>query len=160
MYKESEEGTLPRKKIRIRNYPEDEKKIKNLETKITSVEGKFKKNSEIINESYRNYMEKGIFDSSYGLCKKIIQISYIREYWSLKNARLTIDYDIEYKSPITQNNHFDKEILILEIKSSKNVIAVQNTLLNILPLEKQRFSKYCEGVNKIYNQNHLQRLFI
>ena len=28
MYKESEDGTLPRKKIRIRNYPKDKQKIK------------------------------------------------------------------------------------------------------------------------------------
>ena len=28
MHKESEEGTVPRKKIRIRNYPNDEKKVK------------------------------------------------------------------------------------------------------------------------------------
>jgi len=160
MYKESEEGTVPRKKIRIRNYPNDEKKVKNLEIKITSVEGKFKKTHIVDDKTYKGYLERGIFDSSYGLCNKIIEISYLREYWSLKNARLTIDYNIEYKSPINYKNFFDNEILILEVKSSKDVITVQNLLSEILPLEKQRFSKYCEGINKIYNEDHSQRLFV
>ena len=84
----------------------------------------------------------------------------MREYWSLKNARLTIDYNIEYKSSINHKIFFDNEILILEVKSSKDVITVQNLLSEILPLEKQRFSKYCEGINKIYNEDHSQRLFV
>ena len=34
MFKDSEEGSLPRKKIRIRNYPEQKNNIFNLETKL------------------------------------------------------------------------------------------------------------------------------
>ena len=158
MYKESEDGTLPRKKIRIRNYPKDKQKIKNLEVKISSVEGKFKKNKKISYDLYVEYLNKGIFDSTYGLCRKIIQISYEREYWMLNNARLTVDYNIHYEDPISQKNFFDSESLILEVKSSKNIINVQNSLINIIPLEKQRFSKYCEGINQLHNQKHFQRL--
>ena len=47
MYKDSIEGTLPRKKIRVRNYPENNNTSLYFETKISSVEGRFK-NSEII----------------------------------------------------------------------------------------------------------------
>lgn len=160
MYKDSEEGTLPRKKIRIRSYPEEKKDSKNLEVKITSAEGKFKKNRKLINEFSNDYLQKGIYDSTYGLCKKVIKISYDREYWLLNNARLTIDCNIKYESSINQMVYLDNETLILEIKSIKNIVSVQNSLLEILPLEKQRFSKYCEGVNKIFNQNHFQRMAI
>ena len=40
MFLDSEEGVLPRKKIRVRWY--HEKKKRKLETKISSVEGRFK----------------------------------------------------------------------------------------------------------------------
>jgi len=158
MFKDSEEGSLPRKKIRIRSYPEQKNNTFNLETKITSVEGKFKKSEKITDSQQKNFLINGIFDSSYGLCKKIVQVSYDREYWLVKGARITIDHNVNYENPINQNNLVDNESLIIEIKSIKNIINVQNLLSNILPLQKQRFSKYCEGINKIYNQNYKQRL--
>ena len=159
MYKDSEEGTLPRKKIRIRNYPQDISKVKNLEIKITSVEGKFKKNEKISESLCDEFLNKGIFDPTYGLCNKIINISYEREYWKLNDARLTIDFNLKYENPTNQKKYFDTESLILEIKSSKDVVKVQNSLTNLIPIEKQRFSKYCDGINRLYNQNHSQRLF-
>ena len=76
----------------------------------------------------------------------------------LNNARLTIDCNIKYKNPLNNNSYFDNESLILEIKSSKNILSVKNLLANIIPLDLQRFSKYCEGINQLYNQKHLQRL--
>ena len=112
MYKDSEEGTLPRKKIRIRHYPNNEEKIKNLEVKINSVEGKFKRNERISNKSYLSYFNKGIYDPVYGLCNKVIQISYDREYYLLNNARLTIDCNIKYKNYyfFDNKNHFKEKI--------------------------------------------------
>ena len=44
MFTDSEEGITPRKKIRVRMYPGDNtNKGLNLETKISSAEGRFKK---------------------------------------------------------------------------------------------------------------------
>ena len=42
MYEDSIEGITPRKKIRIRNYPNDENATLYLEYKISIVEGRFK----------------------------------------------------------------------------------------------------------------------
>ena len=42
MYNDSIEGLLPRKKIRIRQYPNDDDKKFYLEIKNSSVEGRFK----------------------------------------------------------------------------------------------------------------------
>ena len=42
LFRDSEEGLLPRKKIRIRNYPNSEDKKNYLEIKYSSVEGRFK----------------------------------------------------------------------------------------------------------------------
>ena len=49
MFLNSEEGCVPRKKIRLRAYPQNQKKIKKflLEIKTTSVEGRFKSTKKI-----------------------------------------------------------------------------------------------------------------
>ena len=54
MFSDSEEGVLPRKKIRIRWYKD--KSVQNLETKISSIEGRFKKS-----ENFSNTERKKIF---------------------------------------------------------------------------------------------------
>ena len=50
MYSDSVEGLVPRKKIRIRNYPYDNDKKYYLEIKNSSIEGRFK-SRKIIDES-------------------------------------------------------------------------------------------------------------
>ena len=160
MYNDSEEGVLPRKKVRIRNYPDKEKKEYNFETKISSVEGKFKDSNLINDKIFYRYLKQGIFDKNYGLLESVIKISYFREYWSMQGARLTIDYRIKYASVTNKKSFIDNEILILEIKSKNEIIGIQNLLTEILPLQKQRFSKYCEGIKRIYNFNVSQKLAI
>jgi len=160
MYNDSEEGVLPRKKVRMRNYPDKDKKGYNFETKISSVEGKFKKSNLIDDAIFYRYLKQGIFDKNYGLLESVIKISYFREYWSLQGARLTIDYKIKYASITNKKNFTDNEILILEIKSKNEIVGIQNLLTEILPLQKQRFSKYCEGIKRIYKFSVSQKLAI
>ena len=69
MYDDSIEGLVPRKKIRIRHYP-NEKKVLYLELKISSEEGRFKK-------------------------RKIIEE---KEYFLVDDVRISIDTDITYTS--------------------------------------------------------------
>ena len=57
MYKDSIEGSVPRKKIRIRNYPNSEDKNFYLEIKTSSVEGRFKKRKKINKEEF-DYFKK------------------------------------------------------------------------------------------------------
>ena len=160
MYNDSEEGVLPRKKVRVRNYPDIEKKSYNFETKITSVEGKFKKSNLVNEKILHKYLKQGIFDKNYVPLEGVIKISYFREYWFLQGARLTIDYNIKYSSISNKKLFIDNETLILEIKSKKEIIEIQNLLTEILPLQKQRFSKYCEGIKRIYSLNVVQKLAI
>ena len=42
MYIDSVEGTVPRKKIRVRNYPHDKNVFLYLEMKISSADGRYK----------------------------------------------------------------------------------------------------------------------
>ena len=62
MYKDSIEGILPRKKIRVRNYPESKNLSFYLEMKISSVEGRYK-TSKVIEEHKFTEIKKDIMDT-------------------------------------------------------------------------------------------------
>ena len=68
IYNDSIEGLTPRKKIRVRNYPEDKEITRYLEIKNSSVEGRHKVRKIINQNLYQNYQKKGFFDLQYGLC--------------------------------------------------------------------------------------------
>ena len=158
MYRDSEEGNTPRKKIRFRNYPDAKSKKFFYEVKINSAEGKFKKSSEKTYDQFKIAFKDGLYDSTYGILEKKIQVSYFREYFLVQGTRLTLDYKINYSSPDGFNKKDDIESLILEVKSSKNIIDIQNKFLNIIPIKRERVSKYCEGIDCLFNKHHLQRL--
>ena len=56
MYNDSLEGLTPRKKIRVRNYPDTEDSKLYLEVKVSSVEGRFKTRT-IIDKNKFNYLK-------------------------------------------------------------------------------------------------------
>ena len=62
-YRESIEGVVPRKKIRIRNYPNTSINF-NLEIKINSINGKFKTTKKDID--FINILKNGYHDCNYG----------------------------------------------------------------------------------------------
>ena len=66
-FHESENGILPRYKFRIRSY--DGKDIFYKETKITSIEGRFKTSKNISKEKAFYYMQYGISIKGYGNIK-------------------------------------------------------------------------------------------
>ena len=94
MFFDSEEGIVPRKKIRIRWY--HEKKEKNLETKISSIEGRFKIKKKYETDFNRQY----VYDQLYGKIFPSIFVNYKREYFEFKNLRLTFDSLINYTNHI------------------------------------------------------------
>jgi len=147
MFSHSEEGLVPRKKLRIRKYPSQRNSKLFFETKINSVEGKFKTSEIIENKDYVIFLKKGIFDKSYGSCEPQIEVSYNREYYQLKNLRVTIDTDIKYKkfnSNISFNNN---NVLICEFKSNdiKNIRNFYDSEI----FTRVRISKYCDAVEKL-----------
>ena len=73
MFQESEEGIVPRKKIRLRNYSNSH--IYLLEAKISSVEGRFKTSEKIMKEEFDLYQKRGILDRNYGICNPKVFIS-------------------------------------------------------------------------------------
>lgn len=148
-FHDSEEGIAPRKKIRIRNY--DDLNKFNLEIKYHKYDGRSKISKPIDNIKYR------IYDDQYGNCKPKLRVSYFRYYFlHQKNnqIRLTIDLELSFnniKNQLNLKNTFKNKVVV-ELKAPNQIN--QNTLDNIIPLRKIRFSKYCEGIKIFYNKDN------
>jgi SPX domain protein involved in polyphosphate accumulation len=142
MYHDSIEGICPRKKIRIRNYPELKDDLYYLEEKTSSIEGRFKKTRNLGN--LKGIYPKTIFDKYYGICDQIVEITYDREYWVIDKVRITLDTNINIrnlKKKITDSLSLNN--IAVELKTSYKYPL--DKLANDFPFENIRFSKYCEA---------------
>ena len=148
MHKDSEEGIVPRKKIRIRSYSDSKKK--NLEKKISSVEGRFKTSLEINDNSFDCFIKSGYFDKEYGFCFPVVEVSYIRSYLQVFSKRITIDKDIKFID-YRFKNQIQIDQNILEIKTDKNDSI--DSLNYLFPFKRSRFSKYSEAIKKLKIKN-------
>ena len=147
MFHDSEEGTVPRKKIRVRSYSRDAHTSSNssLEVKISSVEGRYKTSNNFIN--FDNALARGYFDKDYGVCKPRLRVTYIRSYYKILNVRLTIDRNIEYQSfSIRKNSTITTKdpSIAVEIKASDGTPI--EYLVRNFPFDRTRFSKYSRAV--------------
>ena len=77
MFCDSEEGTLPRKKVRYRRYGQSKKFTK--EIKISSIEGRFK-TTEICDISLNDnaVLNNKILDKDYGIITPLLKVMYRR----------------------------------------------------------------------------------
>ena len=146
MHIDSEEGCVPRKKIRIRNYPKDNKHENyNLEIKISSIEGRFKKSKSINILNYDRIIKRGYIDIQYGLCFPNTLINYTREYFKVFDSRITIDTKIYYQRFGSTNEKINDDEIVVEIKTDdRNDL---NNILTSFPFQRIRFSKYCRSLN-------------
>ena len=143
MYNDSVEGIVPRKKIRIRNYPNSENKKNYLEIKYSSVEGRFKTRKIIDNKTVDFYKRAGCFDNKYGVCMPNFYVTYDREYMIIDNVRISIDKNIKYEN--FKTNYYQKEKnCIIELQTSADKDS--DDLVNLFPFQRIRFSKYCFAV--------------
>lgn len=150
MFIDSEEGVSPRKKIRVRYYPEADDNNLYFEKKISSPEGRFK-NKEIIDQKkFGNLKTIGFYDENYKSCHPKMFVEYLREYFDAKDCRLTIDTNIFYSSFDDPNNKVSDFKTAVEIKAQfhKNL----DELRDQFPFQRVRFSKYCRGFNLLFNK--------
>ena len=149
MYRQSIEGVLPRKKIRLRTYNSEflfNRDIKvNKEIKISSVEGRYKISK--LEKNSSDLINFGIYERDYGVCNPVINVVYERSYYKVRDIRLTIDEKIFYKKivgkKISKLSTFDN-FSIVELKYTSDQLA--NQVRENFPFERIRFSKYCRGV--------------
>lgn len=138
MFEDSEEGVLPRKKIRIRHYAGQES-VQNLEVKISSIEGRFKTSRSLDTAESERALRRGIFDSRYGHCAPRLVVSYDRHYYSMEGVRITFDTDIVYKKYCSSRLTKDP-LKVVEIKAPKE--APRDFLERIITEPRRRFSKF------------------
>ena len=143
-YLNSEEGVLPRKKIRLRWYDKDIKKIFK-EIKISSIEGRFKTSEPFLyNENiFKNNIQ--LLDNEFGILKPQMQITYSREYFFFNDLRITFDSNIQYIDRSSLNNIItkDKET-VMEIKV--NFKTNDDYIEKIIEYPTSRFSKYSRSI--------------
>jgi len=151
MFNESEEGVIPRKKMRIRNYPQKQETSFNLEIKISSEEGRFKTSRLLNLNEYESIIKNGYFDKDYGQIFPTIVVEYWREYFLYKNRRFTFDTAISY-SNLIKNQVFFENHCVMEVKTSTHDNL--DDITNIIKTPLKRFSKYCNGMLKIKNISH------
>jgi len=148
MYQDSIEGVVPRKKIRLRSY--NKKNDYLIEKKISSPEGRFKLSKNFFN--HKDIFQKGVMDNQYGICKPKIIVSYVRNYFSFKNFRITLDKEIYYSK---FNNSLNSSIKVKDqefVAEVKGIDLNQDFFDHYFPFISSRFSKYCRGVDLIYKK--------
>jgi len=144
MFHDSEEGVLPRKKVRIRWYNENTKYT--LENKTSSIEGRFKVTSKLDGSLLDDEIKtKCRLDSQYGLIQPILKVSYERSYFMLNNMRITFDKNITYQYLRTTDNrkYFEPE-RVVEIKTP--ISCSDDFVEKHIPYPTARFSKYSRGL--------------
>ena len=143
-YLNSEEGILPRKKIRIRWYDNNFKKLTK-EIKISSIEGRFKISEPIFYKSFLDVPKMQIIDSQYGILKPKVLISYSRDYFFLKQIRLTFDNEIKYKNLQSKQQLVKNEKeCVMEVKSDFKID--DDYIEKLIEYPTSRFSKYSRGI--------------
>ena len=144
LFHESEEGVMPRKKIRIRWY--DKVMSFTKEIKTSSIEGRFKslkKNPKL--KHLDDVLNSQYFDSSYGILKPSLLVSYERQYFSFKLLRITFDRNISYRYLKYNSEVIAKENeTVMEVKTP--IDCSDDYIKNIITQPTERFSKYSRGL--------------
>ena len=144
MFHYSEEGVLPRKKVRIRWY--NNHKIFTLENKISSIEGRFKVTTKLGNNiSYNELLRRNYLDTQYGNIQPLLKVSYERSYFVLNNMRITFDKNINYQNlkNAHERKYYDPE-RVIEIKVPAT--CPDDFIEKLIPYPTARFSKYSRGI--------------
>lgn len=145
LFRDSEEGLLPRKKLRLRCYPNHLDEIEySMETKISSVEGRFKTSKPFVLISNESLIDFEFVDCSYGILKPVVEILYLREYYFVNGIRITLDSDIRYKDLKCLSNYFFEERCVIELKAPDNTSL--DFLISLIHEPRRRFSKYCNAI--------------
>ena len=144
MFNDSEEGVLPRKKVRIRWY--DDNKLFTLENKTSSIEGRFKVTNKLKNNLPENeLLMRNRMDAQYGNIQPTLKVSYKRSYFVFNEMRITFDKNICYQNLkyADRRKYYDPE-RVIEVKISGN--CPDDFVETLIPFPTARFSKYSRGI--------------
>ena len=155
MFHDSMEGVVPRKKLRFRRYAPRDQPTTGwcLESKISSVEGRFKTSLPSDVDPY--FFKGGLSDNHYGLCRPRVEVTYLRSYFALTGVRVTVDRDIGYRSFSLSLRSMlsvtDPDVAV-ELKAPHALPA--DLLERLFPWDRTRFSKYCRAIEAVLFHGH------
>ena len=145
---ESEEGITPRRKVRIRSYPNSNENFYNIEIKSTMAYGRKKISMPMSEVKVKHAVNYGInVNRSYMM--PVLEVQYLRSYFQIDEIRITIDQNIRFKglNKLSGSYAHLSDLLVVEAKTSDYNSGVR--VLSSLGLSLRRFSKYCTGINLI-----------
>ncbi|MCH9844487.1 MAG: VTC domain-containing protein [Alphaproteobacteria bacterium] len=137
-FHDSDEAVLPRRKIRVRWYNDNQEKL-TLETKISSIEGRYKTSLPIDMQQFEDYCASGYHDQDYGMLYPSVLVRYVRAYFTHKNIRITFDDDIHYSFNADNSSFRDFENVV-EVKVPADIS--DDYLETIIATPVSKFSKY------------------
>ena len=160
-FTDSEEGTVPRSKWRVRNYSNsfnDKKNVNDIFCNNLIIEKK--ETFEKYRTKKRIFLKNIFLDKASSLIKIIskkdlnpnVYVTYHRNYYTLdNNIRITVDTNIKFfqlRSNILVNERKSKDIIIEE---KKPIYFEDNTVFDLIGDKHSRNSKYCEALKTVFN---------
>ena len=91
------------------------------------------------------------------MCYPVLNVVYEREYYIQNKSRVTIDTNIKYhkiNGKIISKHHTLDHNFVVEDKTKHSN---QSILFESFSFENKRFSKYCNGIDKV--QNTLKNIY-
>lgn len=154
MYRDTQEGLLPRKKLRLRTY--GTRQFMNsgstyfLEVKLSEA---YSRSKTIISDvDHEQIMRCGYYLEQYGYCYPRVFISYLREYYVCGQVRATFDTEIAYER-FGIYSRFVDESSVMEFKFP---LGCQDDVLDLLSeFPRSRFSKYERAVDSFSSGSFL-----
>tara|TARA_B100000282_G_scaffold61115_1_gene40948 strand:- start:8275 stop:8907 length:633 start_codon:yes stop_codon:yes gene_type:complete len=145
---DSDEGNIPRKKIRIRSY-DGFKSDFNYEIKEVNANGRFKSVKKVLS------LPEKCIDDIYKVMYPLVIIRYKRKYFTNNFIRLTLDWEINYQK-FKSNKIYKSPNLVLESKLSDGIKYNEEiNNLKVFGLNNVSFSKYKEAVNLSTHLNQI-----
>jgi len=147
-FRESEEGVVPRTKVRFRYYNYDN--IGQLELKYTFNyyrDKKIYKNQKFKKDFNDYHLNIDLDNDLY----PVLKVSYLRSYFSNDLGRFTLDENISYELMRSKINSISSKSLtnekVFELKIENNFYDYKS-ILEEINLKDYRNSKYCNGIQK------------
>ena len=149
LFNDSQVKDYDKYKLRFRKYNNSENVTK--EIKFTNETGKYKITIPTIYKNF-TYIENFFYKGN--LLKPSLKVEYIRNYFEYKGNRMTVDSEIKFSDPIIEEkSHKLYDIVVYEIKildkAASNFIS-SNPIFSAI-----KFSKYEEGIKKLYFNNKI-----
>lgn len=140
LFRQSEEGEVPRVKLRLRSYGDCSSQF-NLEVKESLIDGKRKTSMPLKITSLPanlNYKDMKFFPS--------VCVRFERTYLMKAEIRVTIDTKLQYWDPQSSGRRYmQSDLVVVEVKCESESVA--SAVLSSINVQRQRFSKYCAGIN-------------